>query len=45
VGTLRFDVPFTALLEIALPTYEPGTCPLCARGLPVVKPGSRPVVA
>jgi orotate phosphoribosyltransferase len=43
-GTLRFDVPFTALLEIALPTYEPDTCPLCAQGLPVVKPGSRPAV-
>jgi orotate phosphoribosyltransferase len=44
-GTERFDVPFIALLEIALPTYEPDTCPLCAQGLPVVKPGSRPVVA
>jgi orotate phosphoribosyltransferase len=42
-GAVRFDVPFAALLEIALPTYEPGTCPLCAQGLPVVKPGSRPV--
>jgi len=42
-GAVRFDVPFVALLEIALPTYEPGTCPLCAQGLPVVKPGSRPV--
>jgi orotate phosphoribosyltransferase len=39
----RFDVPFTALLQMDLPTYEPGTCPLCAQGLPVVKPGSRPV--
>ena len=37
------DVPYVALLEIALPTYEPDTCPLCAQGLPVVKPGSRPV--
>ena len=27
---------------IALPTYEPDACPLCAQGLPVVKPGSRP---
>ena len=35
------DVPYVALLEIALPTYEPDTCPLCAQGLPVVKPGSR----
>jgi orotate phosphoribosyltransferase len=39
----QLDVPFVALLEIALPTYEPDTCPLCAQGLPVVKPGSRPV--
>lgn len=41
---VRFDVPFFALLEIALPAYEPDACPLCAQGLPVVKPGSRPVV-
>ena len=44
-GASRFDVPFHALLAIALPTYEPNACPLCAQGLPVVKPGSRPVVA
>jgi orotate phosphoribosyltransferase len=43
-GSIRFDVPFDALLEVALPTYEPDTCPLCAQGLPVVKPGSRAVV-
>ena len=36
-------VPFAALLDIDLPTYEPDKCPLCAQGLPVVKPGSRPV--
>ena len=41
-GTISFDVPFTSLLAIALPTYEPEKCPLCAQGLPVVKPGSRP---
>jgi orotate phosphoribosyltransferase len=44
-GASRFDVPFHALLEITLPTYEPNACPLCRQGLPVVKPGSRPVVA
>ena len=44
-GTARFDVPFHALLAVDLPTYPPETCPLCAKGLPVVKPGSRPVVA
>jgi orotate phosphoribosyltransferase len=43
-GTLQFDVPFISLLHIPLPTYEPDQCPLCALGLPVVKPGSRPVV-
>src|SRR5213593_2426784 len=42
-GAIRFDVPFHALLDIDLPTYEPEQCPLCAQGLPVVKPGSRPV--
>lgn len=44
-GTVRFDVPFVSLLPVDLPTFPPDTCPLCARGLPVVKPGSRPVVA
>jgi len=43
-GSIQFDVPFNALLDVALPTYEPDKCPLCAQGLPVVKPGSRAVV-
>ncbi|HEY3044142.1 MAG TPA: orotate phosphoribosyltransferase [Vicinamibacterales bacterium] len=38
-------VPFMSLLDMSLPTYEPGVCPLCAQGVAVVKPGSRPVVA
>ena len=38
-----FDVPVESLLEYSLPTYEPEKCPLCAQGLPVVKPGSRQV--
>jgi orotate phosphoribosyltransferase len=37
----ELGVPFAALLRIDLPTYEPDKCPLCAQGLPVVKPGSR----
>jgi orotate phosphoribosyltransferase len=40
-GQRRIDVPFHALATIALPTYEPASCPLCAAGQPVVKPGSR----
>lgn len=42
-GAPPFQVPFVSLLEIDLPTYEPDKCPLCARGMPVIKPGSRPV--
>ncbi len=38
------DVPFRSVLDVPLPTYEPERCPLCALGLPVVKPGSRPVL-
>jgi orotate phosphoribosyltransferase len=40
-GTIRFDVPFVSLFDIALPTYDQDRCPLCAEGLAVVKPGSR----
>jgi orotate phosphoribosyltransferase len=35
------DVPFAALADYALPTYQPQACPMCAAGTPVVKPGSR----
>jgi orotate phosphoribosyltransferase len=37
----QLDVPYTALATIALPTYAPDSCPLCAAGQPVIKPGSR----
>ena len=43
-GKAGFEVPFAALLDIDLPTFQPDACPLCAKGLPVVKPGSRPTV-
>jgi len=42
-GAAKFDVPLESLLDYSLPTYEPDRCPLCAQGLPVVKPGSRQV--
>jgi orotate phosphoribosyltransferase len=35
------DVPFAALADYSLPTYQPETCPMCAAGNPLVKPGSR----
>ncbi len=37
-----FDVPFVALARLSLPAHQPASCPLCAEGLPIVKPGSRP---
>jgi orotate phosphoribosyltransferase len=40
-GTQGLDLPYHALATIALPTYEPEACPMCAAGSPVVKPGSR----
>jgi orotate phosphoribosyltransferase len=40
-GQQGLDVPYHALVPISLPTYQPEACPLCAQGLPVVKPGSR----
>jgi orotate phosphoribosyltransferase len=42
-GAASLDVPFRSLMSMTLPVYEPERCPLCAQGLPVVKPGSRPV--
>jgi orotate phosphoribosyltransferase len=42
-GTSALDVPLHALLAISLPTYDPDQCPLCAQGLPIAKPGSRPL--
>ena len=40
-GGQSLDVPYTALATLSVPTYEPQSCPLCAAGQPVVKPGSR----
>ena len=40
-GKQGLDVPFQALLPMDVKTYQPDVCPLCAQGVPVVKPGSR----
>ena len=37
----RLGLPLHALVSMAMPTYPPDACPLCAKGLPIVKPGSR----
>jgi orotate phosphoribosyltransferase len=41
-GAIDFGVPSYALVRLEVPTYDPEACPLCAEGVPVVKPGSRP---
>lgn len=42
-GQDPFDVPFVSLLDLVLPTFAPGECPLCRAGEEITKPGSRPV--
>ncbi|MBA2287094.1 MAG: orotate phosphoribosyltransferase [Ktedonobacteraceae bacterium] len=37
----QFASPGYAVLTVAARTYAPGACPLCAQGMPVVKPGTR----
>jgi orotate phosphoribosyltransferase len=34
-------VPLFSLVQMLVPTHEPESCPLCAKGIPVTKPGSR----
>jgi orotate phosphoribosyltransferase len=41
-GKGGLDFPHFALLPVAAATFAPESCPLCAAGVPVVKPGSRP---
>lgn len=41
-GKGGLDFPHFALLSVQAATFAPESCPLCAAGVPVVKPGSRP---
>jgi orotate phosphoribosyltransferase len=34
-------LPLQALARVEVQTWDPGACPLCRQGIPVVKPGSR----
>jgi orotate phosphoribosyltransferase len=37
----RLAVPLHSLVRLQVAAYDPAACPLCAKGLPVLKPGSR----
>ena len=41
-GNWKHELPLTSLLQMDLVTYTNETCPMCAQGLELVKPGSRP---
>lgn len=41
-GDASFDVPvFRSALKLTLPTFEPDKCPMCEKGLPIDRPGSK----
>jgi orotate phosphoribosyltransferase len=40
-GVVDFGVDFKALVSLDIKSWDETECPLCAAGVPVVKPGSR----
>lgn len=40
-GRVKFDYPFQALATVNADSWEPGACPLCAKGEPLTQRGSR----
>ena len=36
-----FGIPFVYLVRAVISNYDPAECPLCKKGVPLVKPGSR----
>jgi orotate phosphoribosyltransferase len=42
-GAVEFDVPLVSLASLLIDSWEPETCPMCAGGIPLVKPGTTPL--
>lgn len=40
-GEVDFGLPVESVIQLNIQAYEVKDCPLCAQGVPVVKPGSR----
>ena len=41
-GTVDFGVPLHSLVTMQIQTWDAEACPLCAEGVPLVKPGTTP---
>jgi orotate phosphoribosyltransferase len=41
-GGANLPQPFRALLAMPFTHHPPDRCPMCAKGMPLIKPGSRP---
>lgn len=37
----RLNIPLQALVRMEVPAYAPEACPMCTKGMPLTKPGSR----
>lgn len=40
-GKVDFGAPYQAVLSMEVTSYAPEDCPLCKKGIPAIKPGSR----
>lgn len=40
-GEINFGIKYEKLLTIKMDVYAPEDCPLCKKGIPIIKPGSR----
>lgn len=40
-GIAKFDYPLKSLVKMNVKNYKPSECPLCKKGIPVIKPGSK----
>jgi len=41
MGKASFDIPHKSLVKLELETFEPESCPLCEKGIPLTHPGSK----
>lgn len=44
-GAIDFGLPLASVIQLEIQAYEAEKCPLCAAGMPLVKPGSREIVS